>query len=89
MAGREFELVDYAHTWGEHKVFFKEPGEERLRSMPASWTDVEGPDPFLTVAAGRALFRVEDLVSLAAGLRELKAKRRKANSAASVRRITP
>jgi len=81
--------VGYAHTWGEHKVFFKEPGEERLRSMPASWSDVEGPDPFLTLAGGRAFFRVEDLFSLAAALRELRARPCKANSAATVRRITP
>ena len=81
--------MGYAHTWGEHKVFFKEPGEERLRSMPASWTDVEGPDPFLTLAGGRALFRVEDLFRLAAELRELRARRCKANSAATVRKITP
>ena len=34
--------------------------------MPAAWTDVEGPDPFLVVSAGRASFRVEDLLALAA-----------------------
>ena len=71
LTGREFELVGYAHTWGEHRVFFREPGEERVRSMPAGWTDVEGPDPFLVLAAGRTAFRVEDLVALARLLREL------------------
>jgi len=34
--------------------------------MPATWTDVEGPDPFLVVSAGRSCFRVEDLLALAA-----------------------
>jgi hypothetical protein len=71
--GQEFELVGYAHTWGEHRVFFRKPGEQRLRSLPAGWTDVEGMDPFLALSAGRAHFRVEDLLVLAGLLRELKA----------------
>jgi len=36
-----------------------------VRSLPASWTDVAGSDPFLMVSAGRALFRPEDLLKLA------------------------
>jgi hypothetical protein len=56
--------------------------------MPASWTDVEGADPFLTLAGGKAFFRVEDLLSLAMAVRELTAGR-KANSAAAVNEITP
>jgi hypothetical protein len=39
--------------------------------MPAAWTDVEGPDPFLVVSAGRACFRVEDLLALVALVAEL------------------
>ena len=38
--------------------------------MPASWTDVVDPDPFVVLAAGRSLFRVEDLLALAALLAE-------------------
>ena len=52
-------------------MFFRQPGEERVRSMPAGWTDVEGPDPFTVLAAGRTALRVEDLVALARLLREL------------------
>lgn len=71
LVGREYDVVGYAHTWGEHRVFFREPGEERVRSMPAGWTDIEGPDPFLVLAGGRTAFRVEDLVALARLLRDL------------------
>jgi hypothetical protein len=39
--------------------------------MPAGWTDVEGPDAFLMLAAGRTAFRVEDLLALARLLVEL------------------
>lgn len=69
--GQEFELVGYAHTWGEHRVFYREPGSELVRSLPANWTDVEEPDPFLVLGEGRSYFRVEDLLSLAGFLHEL------------------
>jgi hypothetical protein len=36
-------------------------------SMPASWTDVQGPDPYTVLAAGRSHFRVEDLRRLVPG----------------------
>jgi hypothetical protein len=39
--------------------------------MPAGWTDVEGPDPYLVVAAGRSAFRVDDLLTLHRLLAEL------------------
>lgn len=71
LAGEEHEVVSFAHTWGEHRVFFRRRGETRVRSLPASWTDVEGPDPFLVLAAGRARFRVEDLLQLAQLVREV------------------
>ena len=71
LRGSEFELVGYAHTWGEHRVFFRKPGQTRVSSLPASWTDVDGPDPFLAMSAGRAHFRPDDLVSLARLLGEL------------------
>jgi len=74
LRGQEFELVGYAHTWGEHRVFFRMPGEERVRSLPAGWTDVEGPDPFLVISADRSHFRVKDLLVLAALLTELKSR---------------
>ncbi len=80
-AGQELELLGYAHTWGEQRVFYREAGSERVRSLPASWTDVTGPDPFVVLAAGRCLFRVDDLLALA----ELVHRR----PAASVREITP
>jgi hypothetical protein len=45
-----------------------------VHSLPASWTDVEGPDPFLVIAAGRAHFRAPDLLALADLLRKLDGK---------------
>ena len=45
-----------------------------MHSLPAGWTDVEGPDPLLVVAAGRAHFRAADLLALADLLRKLDGK---------------
>jgi hypothetical protein len=39
--------------------------------VPASWTDVEGPEAFVALSAGRSLFRVEDLLVLSALVQEL------------------
>lgn len=64
-------MVGFTHTWGEHRVFFRLPGDQRVHSLPAGWTDVEGADPFVALSAGRALFRVEDLLALSVLLREL------------------
>jgi hypothetical protein len=85
LKGEEFELVGFAHTWGEHRVFFRKPADQRVYSLPASWTDVEGPDPFVAQSAGRSLFRPADLLALAdliGGLRPAKPRSR-------VKRITP
>ncbi len=88
MFGQAFELMGYAHTWGEHRVFFRLPGEARVRSLPAGWTDVEGPDPFLVLAGGRTCFRVGDLVALVRIVDELDG-RCHGDSAARVTPIMP
>jgi hypothetical protein len=65
-------MVGFAHTWGEHRVFFREPGQTQVRSLPATWTDVVAVDPFVALSAGRSYFRPEDLLQLASLLRALK-----------------
>ena len=39
--------------------------EGRVRMIPAGWTSLVAPDPFVVIAAGRSWFRVEDLRNLA------------------------
>jgi Family of unknown function (DUF5372) len=46
-------------------VFFF-AGDGQLTSLPSAWTDVDPPEPFVMVSAGRSAFRVEDLLALAA-----------------------
>ena len=62
--GRDYDLVQYRHFWGEDRVVYvDETGE--ARSMPARWTSTVAEDPAVVVSAGRAHFRVTDLVELA------------------------
>ena len=51
-------------NWGEDRVMFYD-AQGRLRSMLASWTDVDEADLFSQVAAGRSLLRPDDLEALA------------------------
>jgi len=44
-----------------------------MRYLAARWTSVAVPDPFVIAAAGRAYFRLEDLIRVAELIRELRA----------------
>jgi hypothetical protein len=47
-------------------------GRGRLRSMLTSWTSVDAGDAFHVAAAGRSLFRTDDLLRLSALIDELR-----------------
>ena len=64
LRGQLFKLVTYRHNWGEDRVYFHD-SSGLLRSIPAGWTTVLPADPFVLLAAGRCLFRYEDLLRLA------------------------
>ena len=42
-----------------------------MRFLPARWTSVAALDPFVLIAAGRAYFRLEDLIRLEHRVKEL------------------
>jgi len=68
--GREFDLLIYRHNWGEDRVYFN-ADDGSLRSLPAQWTSVAGADPAVVLGAGRAHFRVADLLGLVELIRGL------------------
>lgn len=70
-------------------MFFREPGQQRLRSLPAGWTDVEDREPFVVLARGRTPFRTADLIALVALVRELAARQCQADSAGTDKEIMP
>jgi len=89
--GREFELVTYKKAWGEDRVYFRDD-KDRLHRMPVGWTNVEVPDPFRAIAAGRCCFKTDDLLKLADLVSRLtsdESGKRKGNDAASVKINTP
>jgi hypothetical protein len=47
--------------------------DQRFRSLPAAWTDVAPPVPFVAVAAGRCPLRLDDLQRIATLLRTVEA----------------
>jgi len=64
LLGCHFELVVVRRNWGEDRVYYHDE-EGRLRLIPRGWTSLASQDPFVVAAAGRALFRIEDLLRLA------------------------
>jgi hypothetical protein len=61
--GQQFEMLSYRHNWGEYRVtFYQTP--DRVRALPATWTSLAPSDPSVVLAAGRAAFRVADLLQL-------------------------
>lgn len=54
----------------------------RICSLPADWTSVAPGDPYVALAAGRSLFRPEDLLALAARVRALRASSRSSEAGA-------
>jgi hypothetical protein len=66
-------LVAYKNAWGEDRVYFYDH-EQRLIALPAAWTDVIAPDPFVLIASGRSLFQAADLLELTGLIRDLPGK---------------
>lgn len=83
LAGQEFEFVKRRRNWRADRVYVYDAADD-LVSLPAEWTDVVAPDPFVVVSAGRSPFRVADLVELSELVAELAGHR-----SAAVKGTTP
>lgn len=70
LSGQTFLLLSQRFAWGEERVFFADPQTQQVRSLPLAWTNLALPDPFLVVAAGKAVLRFSDLQQLAQLLRQ-------------------
>ena len=58
-------------NWGGEIVYYYDEAEN-LCSVPLKWTSLAPVDPFVHVSAGRAAFRVRDLLELSHLLASLK-----------------
>jgi hypothetical protein len=72
LSGKTLEVAARNREFGEDRIFYLGP-DGRMRFLPARWTSLGTPDPFVMAAAGRAYFRLEDLVRLAELIKELQA----------------
>ncbi|HEX6477229.1 MAG TPA: DUF5372 family protein [Ktedonobacteraceae bacterium] len=70
LCGQTFPLLSQRFAWGEERVFFSDPQTHQGRSLPLAWTNLALPDPFVVVAAGKAVLRWSDLQQLAQFLRQ-------------------
>ena len=68
--GKRFELLEVRRGWEEERVFYTRD-DGQTRSMPAAWTSLHTPDPFVVTAAGRACFRCADLLGVIAIIKGL------------------
>lgn len=68
--GRRFVLATRKINWDKDRVmYFNEHGH--VRSLLASWTDVDEQELFAQAAGGRSYLRVDDLAKLARLLEEI------------------
>lgn len=63
-SGQQFDLVAYRRSWGGRPAVDCLDTEDRLVTIPLAWTDAAEEDPFVVLSAGRAHFRIEDLLRL-------------------------
>ena len=63
LVGQQFDALVVRQNWGEDRVSYLGP-EGEVRSFPMAWTDLAPIDPAVIVGAGRALFRIDDLLAL-------------------------
>ena len=68
--GQAFELVQTRVNWGEERAYYVD-AHEQLKAIPIGWTSLAASDPFVTMAAGRAAFRLGDLLALVQLIREI------------------
>ena len=69
-SGCRIQVIKVQHfKTGEALVFYRT--DKKLVTMPLAWTDLDSPDPFITLSAGRSPFRLTDLVQLAKLVKEV------------------
>ena len=65
LSGQVLEVVDRRRFEADGERLCLEVTSDHLEWIPAAWTSLGPPDPWIDLAAGRSLFRIEDLLRLA------------------------
>ena len=61
--GHTIAFSEVRRNWSEVRVFYR-GDSKRLLSIPAAWTMLSEPDPFVVLTDGRCVFRCADLLEL-------------------------
>ena len=60
---QEYLLVELRQNWGEDRVYYHD-ADNRLRSLPTSWTSLASVNPFLIAAEGRSRLHIDGVLAL-------------------------
>jgi hypothetical protein len=71
--GKTYSILQCQHNWQEKRVYYQNEAGA-LCSLPLEWTNLAPIDPFVQISAGRATFRVADLLELSRQLASLTSK---------------
>lgn len=61
--GQTFSLVTFRQNWAEDKVYYHDD-QERLKSLPSSYTDILPADPFIVLSGKESLFHPQHMLAL-------------------------
>ena len=64
LSGQVLEVVDRRRFEADGERLCLGVTSDHLEWIPVAWTSLGPPDPWIDIAAGRCLFRVEDLLRL-------------------------
>jgi len=65
LSGKTLRVVTVRRNWGVPSQVYYHDEDGRLRGVPVAWTSLFPEDPVVTFGAGRAPFRLADLLELA------------------------
>jgi len=71
MYGKKFKVIESKKVCNEDWLYYIND-QGQYRSIPAKWTNLCTPDPFVEISQGRSYFRYDELLSLSNLLLELK-----------------
>ena len=55
--------MELRQNWGEDRVYYHD-ADNRLRSLPTSWTSLASVNPFLIAAEGRSRLHIDGVLAL-------------------------
>jgi hypothetical protein len=74
--GQQFTILYRQRHHGEDWLFFQNL-EKHKDSIPACWTSLKPPNPYIAISDGRSLFCPKDLLELVQLIKDVKATKKR------------